>query len=269
MISIIQDKFEHDIADKITRFLEHPTAHMIKELKRYTDLLTFDTHNDWHKWQSVERITKLAGNCRGYVTYDTGGQQGGVARVRDSDPEPLSMSWYVWNQGRRLYVHSQRIPAELVLVERSEDGYQAIKLVLEGSYELKDGEHYLDDFEDMALENEAAEESERGVRNDDDDDNSEGWEGREDDSETEAEHEMEDEADDVQAMINNERREEIEQLNQERRQEIASLTRELEDNNHTSYQQSTLDGVMTLNYVIHASQLRIAELKNQIALSRR
>ena len=57
-------------------------------------------------------------------------------------------------------------------------------------------------------------------------------------------------------------------MNQERQQEIASLTRELDDNNHTSYQQSTLDGVMTLNYVIHASQLRIAELKNEIALSR-
>ena len=67
MISIIQEKFASDIADKITRFLEHPTAHMIKELKRYTDLLTFDTHNDWHKWQSVGRMTKLAGTNRGYV----------------------------------------------------------------------------------------------------------------------------------------------------------------------------------------------------------
>ena len=265
MISIIQDKFEHDIADKITRFLEHPTAHMIKELKRYTDLLTFDTHNDWHKWQSVERLTKLAGTNRGYVTYDTAGQKGGVVRLPDKDiaPGQVGTVWYVWNLGRHIYIYAQRIPAELVLVERSEDGYQAIKLVLEGSYELKDGEHYLDDFEDMALENEAAEESERGLMNDDDDDDDEDNEGREDDSETEAEHEMEDEADDVQA-----RREEIEQLNHERQQEIASLTRELEDNHDLTEQQSTVYGVNAVNYVIHASQLRIAELKNEIALSR-
>ena len=31
MIAIIQDKFEYNIANHIIRFLEHPTAHMIKE----------------------------------------------------------------------------------------------------------------------------------------------------------------------------------------------------------------------------------------------
>ena len=64
--------------------------------------------------------------------------------------------------------------------------------------------------------------SEYGMRNDDDDDDDEedeANEGREDDSETDAEDEMEDEADNIQAMINNERREEIEQLSEERRQE--------------------------------------------------
>ena len=271
MISIIQEKFASDIADKITRFLEHPTAHMIKELKRYTDLLTFDTRNDWHKWQSVERITKLAGTNRGYVTYDTGGQKGGVARLpnRDIGQGLVGTAWYVWNLGRNIYIYAQRIPAELVLVERSEDGYQAIKLVLEGTYELKDGEHYLDDFEDMALEDEAAQESERGLMNDDEEENDDydDYEGRPDDSETEAENEMEDEADDVQAMINNQRREEIQQLNQERRQEIASLERELADNYELAEQRSTFNGLMAVNYVIHASELRIAELKNEIALS--
>ena len=261
MISIIQEKFEHDIADKITRFLEHPTAHMIKEFTRYTDLLTFDTHTDWHKWQSVQRMTKIGGTNRGYVIYNSPWEQGGVARLPDRDiaPGQVGTVWYVWNLGRRPYVSAQRIPAELVLVERSEDGYQAIKLVLEGTYELKDGENYLDDFEDMALENEAAEESERGLMRDDEDENDDydDYEGRQDD-------EMEDEADDVQA-----RREEIVQLNHERQQEIASLTRELEDNHDLTEQQSTVYGVNAVNYVIHASQLRIAELKNQIALSRR
>ena len=330
MISIIQEKFASAIADKITRFLEHPTAHMIKELKRYTDLLTFDTHNDWHKWQSVERMTKLAGTNRGYMTYNTGGQKGGVARLPDRDigQGRIGTAWYVWNLGRNIYIYAQRIPAELVLVERSEDGYQAIKLVLEGTYELKDGEDYLDDFEDMALENEAAEESERGLMNDDEEENDDydDYEGRPDESEAEAENEMEDEAEDYEALVNNEmraevaalveqirdysarmenessvdgfmtlnmlinqanercrelrtqlaarrqdegneRREEIEQLNQKRRQEIASLTRELADNYELTDQQSTFNGVMAVNYVIHASQLRIAELKNEIARS--
>ena len=66
----------------------------------------------------------------------------------------------------------------------------------------------------------------------------------------------------------NERREEIEQLNQERRQEIASLERELADNYELAEQRSTFNGVMAATYVIHASELRIAELKNEIAMSR-
>ena len=136
MIAVIQDKFEHSIADKITGFLEHPTAPMIKEFKRYTDLLTFDKHNDWHKWQSVSHLTKLAGTKRAYVTYNKGGQQGGVARLsyRNTDTESSSIAWYVWNLGRNPYVYAQRIPSELVLVERSDDDYQAIKLVLESTY---------------------------------------------------------------------------------------------------------------------------------------
>ena len=150
-------------------------------------------------------------------------------------------------------------------MSKNEDGYEAVKLVMD-DYELRDNENYLDDIEDSAEECEECEESEYGLMYDDDD---EANEGREDDSETEAEDEMEDEADDVQAMINNERREEIQQLNQEREQEIASLTRELEDTFDLTTQQSTFNGVMAVNYVIHASQLRIAELRNEIALSRR
>ena len=57
-------------------------------------------------------------------------------------------------------------------------------------------------------------------------------------------------------------------MSNERREEIASLTRELEDNYDLTTQQSTFNGVMALNYVIHQSQIRIAELRNQIALSR-
>ena len=265
MISIIQEKFASDIADKITRFLEHPTAHMIKELKRYTDLLTFDTHNDWHKWQTVKRFTKLAGTNRGYVIFNSPWEQGGVARLPDTNlaPGQVGTVWYVWNLGRRPYVSAQRIPAELVLVERSEDGYQAIKLVLEGTYELKDGENYLDDFEDMALENEQAEESERGLMNDDEDENDDydDYEGRE----TEAENEMEDEADNMQAFMNN-----------ERRGEIASLEETIRDYNEQITRASSPEGMATLNMpsimtlytLINMAEGRCVELRREIASSR-
>ena len=107
MIAIIQDQFEHNIANTITGFLEHPTAPMIKEFKRYTDLLTFDKHNDWRKGQSVSHLTKLAGTKRAYVTYNKGGQQGGVARLsnRNTDLESSSTAWYVWNLGRNPYIY--------------------------------------------------------------------------------------------------------------------------------------------------------------------
>ena len=79
---------------------------------------------------------------------------------------------------------------------------------------------------------------------------------------------MEDKADNIQTMIDNERREEIEQLNQERREEIASLTRDLEGYEDLTAQHTTINGVMTAMFTIHQSQLRIAELRNQISLSR-
>ena len=103
------------------------------------------------------------------------------------------------------------------------------------------------------------------MMNDDDD---EANERREDDSETEAEDEVEVEADNIQAMINNERREEIEQLSDKRREGIASLTRDLEGYEDLTAQQTKINGIMTANFTIHQSQLRIAELRNQIALSR-
>jgi len=266
MISIIRDKFEHNIADKIVGFLEHPTAQMIKEFKQYTDLLTFDTHNDWHRWQAVERLTKLAGTNRGYVTYNTGGQQGGVARLPDRNTAPgrASTAWYVWNLGRHPYIFAQRIPSELVLVERTEYDYQAIKLVMESTYELKDGENYLDDTEDMALENEEAEESERGLMNDEDDEANEEREDAEsvqfgadtEPSETDA-GEMEDEAEDYEALVNNEMRE-----------EVAALVEQIRDYSERMGNENTPGGIMTLNMLINQADERCRELRRQLAARR-
>ena len=131
--------------------------------------------------------------------------------------------WYVWHRGWGQPASCQRIPPGLSVVYRSDgDGYEAVKLVME-DYELADeNEWYLDDLEDSYEDDQDSEYGLRNYEDDDDEEEEEAHEGRQDDSETEAEDEMEDEADNIQAMINNERREEIEQLNEERRQEIAS-----------------------------------------------
>ena len=139
------------------------------------------------------------------MTYG-GGPEGGIVRLRSSVTS--AALWYVWHRDWGRPATILRIPRELTPVSRHDDGYEAIKLVMVDDYELGEDEYYLDDMEDTAGDEQ---DSEYGMRNDDDDDNNDdddedANEGREDDPETEAEHEMEDEADDVQAMINNQRR---------------------------------------------------------------
>ena len=58
-------------------------------------------------------------------------------------------------------------------------------------------------------------------------------------------------------------------MSEERREEIASLTRDLEGYEDLTAQQTTIDGIMVANFTINQTQLRIAEFRNQIALSRR
>ena len=60
-------------------------------------------------------------------------------------------------------------------MSRHDDGYEAIKLVMD-DYELGEDEHYLDDMEDSVGEDE---DSEYGMRNDDDDEANEGREDEE------------------------------------------------------------------------------------------
>ena len=149
MISIIQEKFASDIADKITRFLEHPTAPMINKFKEYTDLLTFDTSHDWHKWQTLYGSATTYGSGRAYLTHG-GGPEGGVVRLRSSTT--LEASWYVWHRSWGRPASIRRIPQELALVYRNDDGYEAIKLVMLDDYELLADENYLDDLEDTCGE---------------------------------------------------------------------------------------------------------------------
>ena len=137
------------------------------------------------------------------------------------------------------------------MVERSKDDDQAIKLVLESTYELKHGEYYQDDVEDMALTYAEAEESESGLMNDDNDSANE---GREDE---ESPDEMEDEAEDYEALVNNEMRE-----------EVAALVEQIRDYSERMGNESTPGGIMTLNMLINQAAERCRELRMQLAARR-
>ena len=80
MIAIIHEQLEHNVANHITRFLEHPTAPMIRRFVEYTDLLAFDTRNDWHHWQSLYGFQTINGSRRAYMTHG-GGPEGGIVRL--------------------------------------------------------------------------------------------------------------------------------------------------------------------------------------------
>ena len=205
MIAIIQEQFEHNIANHITRFLEHPTAPMIRRFREYTDLLTFDTRNDWHQWQSLYGFQTINGSRRAYMTYG-GGPEGGIVRLRSSMTSVAS--WYVWHRDWGRPASVLRIPRELTPVSRHDDGYEAIKLVMVDDYELGEDEYYLDDMEDSSGgtkrtqntdEERRRRRSQRGAgggrRRGPQEDNIE-IETNERDPETEAEDEMEDEAED-------------------------------------------------------------------------
>ena len=136
MISMIHETFDSSIANHIIRFLEHPTAPLIRRFKEYTDLLSFDTVNDWHKWQSLYGFQTINGSRRASVTYG-GGPEGGVVRLYDGSTAPgrSGQAWYVWHRDWGRTSTFVRIPEELTLVTRYDDGYEAIKVVM-GDYEL-------------------------------------------------------------------------------------------------------------------------------------
>ena len=82
-------------------------------------------------------------------------------------------------------------------------------------------------------------------------------EGDYSESEAEAEMEIEDEAENMQAFINNERRE-----------EVASLVEQIRDYSERVRDESTPDGIMTLFMMINQAEERCRELRRHIAASR-
>ena len=68
---------------------------------------------------------------------------------------------------------------------------------------------------------------------------------------------MEDKAEDMQAFINNERREEIQAVEEQRRDYNEQMTRE-----------ATHSGIMALNMLLNQADERCRELRRQIVASR-
>jgi len=232
MISIIQETFDSSIANHIIRFLEHPTAPLIRRFKEYTDLLSFDTVNDWHKWQSLYGFQTITGSRRAYVTYG-GGPEGGVVRLFNT---MTGKAWYVWHRDWGRTSTFVRIPEELALVTRYDDGYEAIKLVMD-DYELRENENYLDDVEDANDENYPDE-----IENPAD-------EGGDSDAETEYADESL-----VYAQF----------LNNEAREEIASLVEQIRAYNDQMSPESSVSETMTLNMLINQAYERCRELGREI-----
>ena len=57
--------------------------------------------------------------------------------------------WYCWHRNWNERIQYTRIPDELEIIYRNDDGHEAIKMVMSNdNYEVGDDEHYLDDLED-------------------------------------------------------------------------------------------------------------------------
>ena len=174
-----------------------------------------------------------------------GGPEGGVVRLPDRHTAPGRSRnvWFVWRRCWGRPASFGRIPRELTLVTRYDDGYEAIKLVMD-DYELGENENYLDDVEDAHDENYP--DSEYGLRNDADDDNNS--------ERSDAETEYADES-----LVHNQH------LNNEAREEIASLMEQIRDYNDQLRQETNGMGFLTLGMLIQQAEERCQELTRAIA----
>jgi len=138
MISIINQTFEPSIANNIVRYLQHPTATMIKDHFWWGD--------DEDEWTHVYGFDRPG---RYYITFG-GSPSGGVVRFRHR-------GWYEWRQqwfGPKILTP---IPDGKVIIWRPENDKhsEAIRIV-DGAYDLREyphEEYYLDDVEDSYIEN--------------------------------------------------------------------------------------------------------------------
>ena len=121
MISILNQKFEQNIANNIIKCLEHPPATMIREHFEEND-------DDEDEWETVYGFDQPG---RYIITYG-GGPSGGIVRFRNR-------GWYKWHQEWLTEKILIPIPDGKVIIWRPEtDDYsEAIKIV-DGPYDLRE-----------------------------------------------------------------------------------------------------------------------------------
>ena len=175
------------------------------------------------------------------MTYLEGAQRG-VVRLPDRETGSMKV-WYVWSRGWGRPYTLVDVPRELVLVGRYDDGYLAIKLVMD-DYVLKEGENLLDDVEDEHDEDHP--DSEHWMREDEDDDNNS------ERSDAETEYADED-------LVNGQH------LNNEAREEIASLMEEMRAYHEQMRDETNGDRLLTLGMLIREADVRCEELRREIA----
>jgi len=133
MISIINQKFEPNIANNIIKYLQHPAATMIRD--------HFEESDD-DEWKTLYGFAEPG---RYYITYG-GGPSGGIVRFRNH-------GWYEWHQQWLGHKVLTRIPDGKVIVWRPEtDEYSEAVKIVDGPYDLKEDESFLDDLEDTAYD---------------------------------------------------------------------------------------------------------------------
>ena len=134
MVSIIYDKFEMNISNKIVSYMMHPTAETMSEYLDLQDLLCFDTDHSWFDWNKIRHYEHHSGIRYFTIHDDSEGCSGSVRRWG---------SWWVWKKrvwlGEICYL---KIPNKLQVIYKFGDQYEEyVKLELL-SYKVKKGELY-------------------------------------------------------------------------------------------------------------------------------
>ena len=90
MVSVIYDKFEINIANKIVSYMIHPAAEALSEYVDLQYLLCFDTDHSWFDWNSIMNY-QHHGGITYFVIHDGGGWCSGIVRWG---------GWWVWKRFR-------------------------------------------------------------------------------------------------------------------------------------------------------------------------
>ena len=108
----------------------------------FQEVLKFDPI-DWSGWKTLYGFAYIGNHNWHYLTYG-GGPEGGIVNK-------FGDGWCVWHRDWGARASYTRIPEELEIVYKNDDGHETIELVLYkhgcDDYELGEDEHFLDELE--------------------------------------------------------------------------------------------------------------------------